>query len=1273
MLKSKPTFYYKLVEKRFLYTAIFILILILITNGIEFLLFNKPSQWLEDITRQREENFKKEINDKFISYQKDLLNTVELIVNRPDTKNSIQNKNQVELFSILNLLKLQNTEVDIYDKDGLLIAWVGSGTELNGFNPIDTTNFKISKSLIYSWLVLNHPIKQNEKIIGYIIAKKILDYNFPISNRFISADLHRQTFSNQLSAQVNIYLNPPNNISDDENLVTVPLSDISNRKLAYIQFHQISTDDVLFEFQNILKYIKTFLSFILSIIILSIFISYKNKKLNNTLGLIFILVLFWLVRYFWLLIDFPSVFSSSSIFNPKFFASNFGYGISKSIAELFITSILLIISIRLINRSIIYQLDKNGLGIKSDLLKYLIALFILILFTITIRGYLAIIVSTVQDSNLDYLRPDKIFPDFETFVMILSLLFITLSFSILVSLCIKVSEILLFNNIKVIKKYLILLAYFMSGIILFVIIHPNPLYNIYFGFALVLLFLLNHFIFNKFKLTQSEIYIFSIKTVLPAVLILSVSFYTQINIDRQRLLVNTAQKLTQPFDDWLAFVVDEALNQVEQDLQKNLEAPERSEYLAFDSWAKSILSKTGYDCNLKIYNPTLNIISEFQIGNILQENDDIDSIPKKRTISLKEISDINRNIKYYSGSLPFFDPENRLTAVVKLDVFASRFELFETDATDILRTKETDKKYFYFPNYYNEYRNGVLRYTTNPEFPRNLKLSNEIVSQITEKNYTFTNEILYGKIFESVYIRQPEEDLIIGLSTEIPTWYKFNFLRLVFYLSIISLIFYSISKFYTNRYGLKFTFFTKLLTAFIIVSLLPLLIFSYYNNRYSEERAAEIIKNNLKKETELIAQNLYGDTYSNLDNKICRKLKVKFGIDFIFYDNHNYKCSSIPELIKTELISKRISNLAYKEIIFNGKNFFLETQNIGRLYYYVGYTPLISRTGEILGIISVSAISKIGWIESETWLQNVYMLGIYTIILCFVLIIGVLLSNQISKPLKNLVYFTRIVAEGNLDKKINSKRSDEIGKLEAAFDEMTGKIKQQQEDLRRYEKEMAWKEMAKQVAHEIKNPLTPIKLSVQHLYQAYKDRRENFGDILRKVIDMISEQIEVLSNIASEFSSFARMPSGKMEIVSVNELLDETVNVFYQYPNITIIKEFYNENLFIKADRAELRRAFINIIKNSVQAIRDTGEIKIITDKRENKIIIKIEDTGVGIPDEIASKIFEPNFSTKTEGMGLGLAIVKKTIEELKGEIKFKTKPGTGTTFEIILNEERHE
>jgi nitrogen fixation/metabolism regulation signal transduction histidine kinase len=234
---------------------------------------------------------------------------------------------------------------------------------------------------------------------------------------------------------------------------------------------------------------------------------------------------------------------------------------------------------------------------------------------------------------------------------------------------------------------------------------------------------------------------------------------------------------------------------------------------------------------------------------------------------------------------------------------------------------------------------------------------------------------------------------------------------------------------------------------------------------------------------------------------------------------------------------------------------------------------------------------------------------------------------------------------------------------------MIAALENSAQKLAQSERESAWREMAKQVAHEIKNPLTPLKLGLQLLEKSWKDKDPKFDQKFERFSKSFVEQIESLSSIASEFSSFARMPDTRLERINIFDMLGQAITIFVQMDNIKINFQQPEAPFYIKADRDQLLRCFNNLLKNAIEATqhRNPGIIDINYVISKNNILLSIKDNGNGIPEQMRDKIFEPNFTTKSSGTGLGLAFVKNSIENADGRVWFETIQGVGTTFYLSL------
>jgi nitrogen fixation/metabolism regulation signal transduction histidine kinase len=284
------------------------------------------------------------------------------------------------------------------------------------------------------------------------------------------------------------------------------------------------------------------------------------------------------------------------------------------------------------------------------------------------------------------------------------------------------------------------------------------------------------------------------------------------------------------------------------------------------------------------------------------------------------------------------------------------------------------------------------------------------------------------------------------------------------------------------------------------------------------------------------------------------------------------------------------------------------------------------------------------------------------------------LSARVTRPLLRLVGFTESVARGNLDSRVSIKTKDEIAVLAEAFNRMTADLKETNRRLIQAEKDAAWREMARQVAHEIKNPLTPIMLSAQQIERALVDRRPDLETIVRDSVRSIVEQCESLREIAQNFASYAAFPKPKLARIGLAELVERVVAVFAaQQREGTKIETVVavEGGWAVRADVDAMRRVFLNLFNNAYEAMGGRGTITVKatveTLSAGCRARLAVTDTGKGIPEGDIPRLFEPYFSTRTGGTGLGLAICRKIVTEHGGSISVDSKVGAGTTFTITL------
>jgi nitrogen fixation/metabolism regulation signal transduction histidine kinase len=282
-------------------------------------------------------------------------------------------------------------------------------------------------------------------------------------------------------------------------------------------------------------------------------------------------------------------------------------------------------------------------------------------------------------------------------------------------------------------------------------------------------------------------------------------------------------------------------------------------------------------------------------------------------------------------------------------------------------------------------------------------------------------------------------------------------------------------------------------------------------------------------------------------------------------------------------------------------------------------------------------------------------------------VLAALLARSVTRPILSLVAGTREVARGNLDHRVEVKGKDEIAVLVESFNSMVAQLKTSTERLLRAERLAAWRDVARRIAHEIKNPLTPIQLSMYRLRKNLG--RERYDEIFQQSYDSITKEVDNLRNMVTEFSQFARMPKPRTSSSSPNDVVQDAINLYTGLPdNIVIHTELAGNLPQVMVDRDQIRQVLHNIIGNAVDAMPDGGELSVRTYSGAGDVVsIEVSDTGCGMSEEVKQQIFTPYFTTKEKGTGLGMVITAQIIEEHGGEISVESEEGVGTQVTVKL------
>lgn len=383
--------------------------------------------------------------------------------------------------------------------------------------------------------------------------------------------------------------------------------------------------------------------------------------------------------------------------------------------------------------------------------------------------------------------------------------------------------------------------------------------------------------------------------------------------------------------------------------------------------------------------------------------------------------------------------------------------------------------------------------------------------------------------------------------------------------------------------------------------------------------------------------------------------------------------SSQPEIFDKGLVSRRISPLPYHVINQNGSSREVIMEGIGDLNYRSAYLPLLNVNDRVVAYLGLPYYSERSDLRNSVTEFLGALLNVYVFLLLIAGIAAILMSNSITRPLSVLGERLKQVSLDKKNRALEWDTRDEIGTLIEEYNKMIKELDRSATLLAKSEREGAWREMAKQVAHEIKNPLTPMKLSIQYLLRAYQSRPEAIEPLLKRVASTLIEQIDSLSRIATEFSNFAKMPTAVNERFVLNDLVRSVHTLSREGEeegsDVAVELTMTDKECKVFADKEQLGRVFNNVIKNAIQAIPEDkqGIVKVDMLTENGTAVVKVSDNGVGIPDDKRQAIFVPNFTTKNSGTGLGLAISKNIIENAGGRIYFDSEEGKGTTFFIEM------
>jgi len=541
------------------------------------------------------------------------------------------------------------------------------------------------------------------------------------------------------------------------------------------------------------------------------------------------------------------------------------------------------------------------------------------------------------------------------------------------------------------------------------------------------------------------------------------------------------------------------------------------------------------------------------------------------------------------------------------------------------------------------------------------KSTDRVVVVVRKGNYLIEGMTLFAYLFSTFLILLAVFRII---SLLIQTRLRWHLLKLFFEVDLRSQI-----------HG---TFIFVTLISFIVIGVATIFFFINRYKRNNIERLSKAIQiMNNQVQAEIKRGDVFDDmvkfyeTHSNDDlEKMARNVAEIHGTDINFYDlNGNLVVSSNLIVYSKGILSEKMNPQAFYNLHNMNLIQFINEEQMGKVTYQSIYSPVRDVNGNAYAYLNIPSFDSQVELKKEISNFLVTIINLNAFIFLIAGAIALFITNRITSSFTLIGNKMRAINLGKANEEIPWHRNDEIGGLVTEYNKMLNKLEASAAQLAKSEREGAWREMARQVAHEIKNPLTPMKLSIQYLQKAIDNDSPNVKEMTSGVAKTLVEQIDHLSKIAADFSQFANIGNPKSEVFDLHEMLHSLSSLYMATENLEFEWHPVPHRIILFADKTQLNRLFTNLLQNAVEACDNRENKKIIMSEEleDGYIVVKISDNGHGIPQQVQEKIFIPNFTTKSSGTGLGLAMSKNIIEQAKGELWFETRENEGSVFFVKI------
>lgn len=1075
----------------------------------------------------------------------------------------------------------------------------------------------------------------SQERVAYILIP--LERSSSITNKYISSSLNERIFFPESSG---VEISSPDNEREAFLYKEAPICVISATSWEVKNTH----------FQLILSVL--FFTILLSLIAFIWHLSNRIIQRRHVLtGIGVFLLCTFVLRIIILVLPFPYVYIHSDLFNSTFYASG---PLNPSLGDLTVNYVLIFLNILFIWGHKKYLLLKTKRAIPGLIMLYLVMSVLFILGPVSIR---VLFFNSNLQLDLNHLLNDV---GYKT-LPIINLALLLLSFLLLMDI---------FNRYSIstrTKQLIVAVVNIILGIILlagpvrngWLIITLNTLIGVF------QLYYPRNFIVIRMGVRQVASY--AVTTIIFSLIVTQSILYHEFKgyyYEQQSI----ANRLLSANDVLGEFLLSEASKKISEDviIQNRIFNPFAGKNIIYDKISRVYLGPyfDKYHVQIRLYN-----------GEGLA----ID--PGEDTLTYNDYQQLYQHTQYKTQySNIFFVPEDKSSSSGRYFLFVqlNRYQvtigkiIIELSQRKfapgsaypfLLADQRMEELYLKEGRSYAVYRNNKFNFGAGSYNYQEVGFEAKIKSIQASRQGLYDNGHFH-------YAEKLENDDFAIVSKKVARargWLgNFCFISILMFLAVVLFLFLLRTvyyKVYTQSLAIRIQLFTLsiLVLSFLLVGVIDLSISINQNKKDLIEEYKRDVER-LKWDVIPILEDYF--SYAISEQELNARLStVAAGKDVdlnVFNKRGQIIASSQPLVFDNNLIASMMNPLVLEQIFSKNEELVVQPEHIGSLDYYSLYQVIRSESEEVMAITNIPFYE--GSEKQKKRIQE--SLSILVIILFFMLVtllpLSYISARRITYPLRFIAERFKQISFSGQNMPIQWGSQDEIGLLVKEYNSMLTNLELSKETLRKQEKETAWRELARQVAHEIKNPLTPMRLSLQHFQRTVDDPMQ------KKKIESLLQQIDTISDIATSFSSFARMPIPKNEQYNLTDVLESSINLFKD--KVAFSASIPDTPVFSMGDANLMSRIFSNIFLNGIQSVPESRDPKLWVSLAgvNNEARISIKDNGHGVPEEIQGKIFLPNFTTKEKGSGIGLAIARRGVEYAGGKIWFETSI-EGTTFFIEL------